>query len=248
MTRSLIMTMALFAGLAGVGAALARTGDDLDFDAIRARAAAQNEDAAVLSTEILRRAEEYRPDAQAIETAARQTVRHLDASALPGGPAGAFDFDEMIAAASANLRDNRGTAPQFMVFVSLAIPEKALEQIIDQTSAAGGFVVFRGFPNNSARQFVAGMSRVVSNADQFASIGVDPRLFRAFGVTAVPTYVAVSSDFSLCDGLTSTTSPPPFDAMSGNVTVRYALETFADNNGPGALVARAALGNMRGGL
>ena len=247
MTRRFLMSLALIGGFAGVGAALAQTIDGLDLDAIRTRAAAQNEDAAVLSAEILRRAKEYRPDAQAIETAARQKVQHLDASALPEGPAGAFDFDEMIAAASGNLKDNSGTAPQFMVFVSLSMPEEALKQIIDQTSAAGGFVVFRGFPNNSAKQFVAGMSKVVSNEDQFASIGVDPRLFRAFGVEAVPTYVAVSSDFSLCDGLNCTTSPPPYDAMSGNVTVRYALETFADDNGPGALVARAGLGNMRRG-
>jgi conjugal transfer pilus assembly protein TrbC len=152
----------------------------------------------------------------------------------------------MIAAASGNLKDNRGSAPQFIVFVSLSMPEEALKQIIDQTSAAGGFVVFRGFPNNSVKQFVAGMSKVVSNDDQFAAIGVDPRLFRAFGVQAVPTYVAVSSDFTPCDGLTCTTTPPPFDAMSGNVTVRYALETFAEDNGPGALVARTALSNMRG--
>jgi conjugal transfer pilus assembly protein TrbC len=32
--------------------------------------------------------------------------------------------------------------------------------------------------------------------------------------------------------------------MEGNVTVRYALETFADANGPGALVARTALANL----
>ena len=91
------------------------------------------------------------------------------------------------------------------------------------------------------------MSKVVTKDDQFAAIGVDPRLFRAFRVEAVPTYVAVSSDFSPCDGLACTTTPPPYDAMSGNVTVAYALETFAEDNGPGALVARTALSNIRAG-
>lgn len=246
MTRRFLMTLALIGGFAGVGAALAQTVEGLDLDAIRARAAAQSEDAAILSAEVARRVEEYRPDAEALDAAAREKVQGLDLAALPKGPAGALDFDEMIAAASGNLKDNRGSAPQFMVFVSLSMPEESLKAIIDQTSAAGGFVVFRGFPNNSVKQFVAGMSKVVSNDDQFAAIGVDPRLFRAFGVQAVPTYVAVSSDFTPCDGLTCTTTPPPFDAMSGNVTVRYALETFAEDNGPGALVARTALSNMRG--
>lgn len=246
MTRKLLITLALIGGFAGVGAALAQPVDGLDLDAIRARAAAQSEDAAILSAELARRLEEYRPDAEALDAAARQKIQSLNPATLPKGPAGAIDFDEMIMAAAGNQTDNRGTAPQFMVFVSLSMPEEALKQIIDQTSAAGGFVVFRGFPNNSSKQFVAGMSKVLTNDDQFASIGVDPRLFRAFGVQAVPTYVAVSSDFTPCDGLSCMTTPPPFDTISGNVTVRYALETFAEDNGPGALVARTALGNMRG--
>ena len=246
MTRRFLITLALIGGFAGVGAALAQTVDGLDLVAIRARAAAQNEDAATLSAEVARRVEEYRPDAAALEAAARQKVEGLDPVTLPKGPSGAIDFDEMILAASGNLTENRATAPQFMVFVSLSMPEDALRQIIDQTTAAGGFVVFRGFPNNSAKQFIAGMSKVLTNDDQFASVGVDPRLFRAFGVQAVPTYVAVSSDFMPCDGLNCTTTPPPFDTMSGNVTVRYALETFSEDNGPGALVARTALSNIRG--
>ena len=67
---------------------------------------------------------------------------------------------------------------------------------------------------------------------------------RAFDVTAVPTMVVSSSDFTPCDGLTCKTTPPPFDRIEGNVTVRYALETFAGENGPGALIARTALANL----
>ncbi|MCE3519097.1 type-F conjugative transfer system pilin assembly protein TrbC, partial [Escherichia coli] len=154
------------------------------------------------------------------------------------------DFDEMIHAASANLKENQGTAQQFMVFVSTSMPEQALKRIIADTSAAGGVVVFRGFPGNSGKAFIAALSRVVEKDQQFASIGIDPRLFRAFDVTAVPTMVVSSSDFTPCDGLTCKTTPPPFDRIEGNVTVRYALETFAGENGPGALVARTALANL----
>ncbi len=88
------------------------------------------------------------------------------------------------------------------------------------------------------------LTRVV-NKGQFASIGVDPRLFRAFQVQAVPTYVSVSSDFDLCAGFSCTTKVPPYDRMIGNVTVEYALSTFAEGNGPGARVAAVALSNMK---
>ena len=229
----------------GTGCAvLAQTVEGLDLDAIRARSAKSEQDATALVNEVERRGDAFRKDAQTVQAVALEQMRTIDKASLPRGPAGAVDFDEMIHAASANLKENQGTAPQFMVFVSTSMPEQALKRIIADTSAAGGVVVFRGFPGNSGKAFIAALSKVVEKDQQFASIGIDPRLFRAFDVTAVPTMVVSSSDFTPCDGLTCKTTPPPFDRIEGNVTVRYALETFAGENGPGALVARTALANL----
>ena len=225
----------------GTGCAvLAQTVEGLDLDAIRARSAKSEQDATALVNEVERRGDAFRKDAQTVQAVALEQMRTIDKA----GPAGAVDFDEMIQAASANLKEAQGTAPQFMVFVSTSMPEQALKRIIADTSAAGGVVVFRGFPGNSGKAFIAALSKVVEKDQQFASIGIDPRLFRAFDVTAVPTMVVSSSDFTPCDGLTCKTTPPPFDRIEGNVTVRYALETFAGENGPGALVARTALANL----
>ena len=229
----------------GTGCAvLAQTVEGLDLDAIRARSAKSEQDATALVNEVERRGDAFRKDAQTVQAVALEQMRTIDKASLPRGPAGAVDFDEMIHAASANLKENQGTAPQFMVFVSTSMPEQALKRIIADTSAAGGVVVFRGFPGNSGKAFIAALSKVVEKDQQFASIGIDPRLFRAFDVTAVPTMVVSSSDFTPCDGLTCKTTPPPFDRIEVNVTVRYALETFAGENGPGALVARTALANL----
>lgn len=229
----------------GTGCAvLAQTVEGLDLDAIRARSAKSEQDATALVNEVERRGDAFRKDAQTVQAVALEQMRTIDKASLPTGPAGAVDFDEMIQAASANLKEAQGTAPQFMVFVSTSMPEQALKRIIADTSAAGGVVVFRGFPGNSGKAFIAALSKVVEKDQQFASIGIDPRLFRAFDVTAVPTMVVSSSDFTPCDGLTCKTTPPPFDRIEGNVTVRYALETFAGENGPGALVARTALANL----
>ena len=229
----------------GTGCAvLAQTVEGLDLDAVRARSAKSEQDATALVNEVERRGDAFRKDAQTVQAVALEQMRTIDKANLPRGPAGAVDFDEMIQAASANLKEAQGTAPQFMVFVSTSMPEQALKRIIADTSAAGGVVVFRGFPGNSGKAFIAALSKVVEKDQQFASIGIDPRLFRAFDVTAVPTMVVSSSDFTPCDGLTCKTTPPPFDRIEGNVTVRYALETFAGENGPGALVARTALANL----
>jgi conjugal transfer pilus assembly protein TrbC len=244
--RRLAIIIGASLAVASVSAVLAQTIEGLDLGAIRARSAEHSADAGALASEVSRRAEEFREDAEAIRKAGLAQVKALDPPTLPKGLSGAVDFDEMISAASQNLSDNRGQAPLFMVFVSLSMPEAALKPIIRDVSQAGGVVVFRGFPGNSAKQFIARLSKVVDDQSQFASIGIDPRLFRAFDVAAVPTYVVASTDFDLCDGLACKTQAPPHDAMAGNVSVQYALSTLADDAGPGALVARTALRNLKG--
>jgi conjugal transfer pilus assembly protein TrbC len=91
----------------------------------------------------------------------------------------------------------------------------------------------------------AALSRVLAPSERRDGVGIDPRLFRAFGIETVPAYVVASSDFDLCDGFDCTTSVPPFDRISGNVTAAYALDTIASGGGPGAKLAaqyRARLG------
>jgi conjugal transfer pilus assembly protein TrbC len=171
-------------------------------------------------------------------------MRRISAKDLPKGPAGPVDFDEIVNGAAINATAKGGEAPQFIVFASLSMPEASLKQLVRDTASAGGVVVFRGFPNNSAKEFVARIGKVVEQG-QFASIGIDPRLFRAFDIQAVPTYVTVSSDFDLCAGFSCQTKVPPYDRMTGNVTVEYALSTFVDGNGPGARVAAVALSSLK---
>lgn len=240
------LLLAASALLLTVGHGLAQTVEGLDIGAIRARAKAQADEAAALSAEVARRTDALKGDAETVRAAALEQVRRLDPAKLPRGGPGAVDFDEVVSAAAGNLADHRGEAPLFMAFVSLSMPEDSLRRVIDDTSRAGGIVVFRGFPQNSARQFVARLSKVVDDRSRFASIGIDPRLFRAFEIGAVPAYVVASTDFDLCDGLACRTVAPPHDRIVGNVTVDHALEAITEARGPGALVAGTALRNLQG--
>jgi conjugal transfer pilus assembly protein TrbC len=80
---------------------------------------------------------------------------------------------------------------------------------------------------------------------QEAHIAIDPRLFRAFKVTAAPTFVVTARAYELCDGFDCSSAAPEHDRMAGNVTVEYALESFASARGPGAGVAGVALASLR---
>ncbi|WP_371262456.1 type-F conjugative transfer system pilin assembly protein TrbC [Sphingobium sp. AP50] len=237
------ISIGILLGMAGISAVLAQTVDGVNVQAIKARAAGLEAEAAAFVGQIKDRGETFREDALAVQEGGTENMRRVAASDLPSGPDGPIDFDAIISGAAANLSAKAGEAPQFIAFASLSMPPASLKQMVRDTAKAGGIVVFRGFPHNSMKAFSTELAKVVEPQD-FASIGIDPRLFRAFDVRAVPTYVAVSSDFDPCSGFRCTTPVPPYDRMIGNVTVRYALERFVSGNGPGARIAAVALGSL----
>jgi len=245
--RRITIVIAAIAGLAGIQA-IAQTVDGLDLEAIKRRSAAMQGDADIFAEHVRNRGDAFREEAVAIQAKSSTNLTALAKADLPVNGDGAFDFDEIIKGASQNVAGTKGDAPQFIAFASLSMPPAALRQLIADTAKAGGVVVFRGFPNNSMKAFGAMLGKVVTDKDQLSNVGIDPRLFRAFNVEAVPTYVAVSTDFDLCSGLNCTTSVPTHDKITGNVSVRYVLDTFVAAHGPGAGVASVALRNLSKGV
>ena len=233
------------AATAGLSALVAQSVDGVDVQAIKKRSAEMAAEAEAFVNHVKDRGEEFREEAVAVREGGTRNMRQIAKRDLPKGPDGAVDFDEIVQGAAANVSVKGGEAPQFIAFASLSMPPRSLKQLIQDTARAGGVVAFRGFPNNSMKEFASRLGQVVERQDQFANVGIDPRLFRAFNVQAVPTYVAVSSDFDLCAGFSCQTRLPPYDRMTGNVTVEYALSSFADGNGPGAKIAAVGLSNMR---
>jgi conjugal transfer pilus assembly protein TrbC len=245
--RRITIVIAAIAGLAGIQA-IAQTIDGLDLEAIKRRSAAMQGDADIFAEHVRNRGDVFREEAVAIQAKSSTNLTALAKADLPVSGDGAFDFDEIIKGASQNVAGTKGDAPQFIAFASLSMPPAALRQLIADTAKAGGVVVFRGFPNNSMKAFSAMLGKVVTDKDQLSNVGIDPRLFRAFNVEAVPTYVAVSTDFDLCSGLNCTTSVPTHDKITGNVSVRYVLDIFFAAHGPGAGVASVALRNLSKGV
>ena len=72
-----------------------------------------------------------------------------------------------------------------------------------------------------------------------------PRSLVLTDVKVAPTFVVVSRDYELCEGFSCSSALPPYDKMVGNVTVEYALESFAGGNGGGSGVAGVALANLK---
>ncbi len=76
---------------------------------------------------------------------------------------------------------------------------------------------------------------------------IDPRLFRIFGIEAIPAVAVVPGGIPPCTSRGCATDPtPPHDRISGNIGLEAALEAIAEEGGPGRTAARRHLASLRG--
>lgn len=226
-----------------IGAALAQVSThDIDLADLRERSTEQAGEADALAATARSRAKAVASTAAETAASARANRSHrADPSAPTAGP---FDFDRIVIDAGNMAREDLGEGPRFIAFASTSLPPASLATMLRDVPRAGGIVVFRGLAQGSGKVMTAALVKVLPIGGSNPGIGIDPRLFRAFAIEAVPTYVVVSSNFSPCDGFDCTTQVPPYDRVSGNVTAAFALATIAAGNGPGARIARAHLARL----
>ena len=236
----------LLAALGGVGVALGQNAGPVNLDEITKREEAQKDNAEDLVAAALARADTARQAAADVaatgQAALRSAPQAAGASVGAIGGAGPVDLDAMVADAR-DMQTSPRSGPMLVAFASLSMPEASLRRLIGDVTAAGGVVVFRGFPAGNPTRFAFAMQKLVAR-DQAASVLIDPRLFRAFAVQAVPTWIATTSDYVPCYSLTCVSTVPPYDRIAGNITTRYALDAIADGGGAGAPVARIGLAHL----
>ena len=168
-------------------ASAAQTAPNIDLAKVRARANVYAEDAAAFAETVSKRGDAYREDAADVGDGAR-TNRDRYADRLATTTDGAdgdtadstFNFDRLIVDSSAAEKASFGEAPRFVAFVSTSMPAASLKRIMTDVPRAGGVVVFRGFPGNSAKRLVAALLKAVDADHAMDGVGIDPRLFRAF--------------------------------------------------------------------
>jgi conjugal transfer pilus assembly protein TrbC len=237
-----------FISLAAIAGAAAQSSEpELDLAAIRAKAEINAGEAEALAATARERAKAVTQEADANARSAQahgQSYAQAAKAAAKPPSQEPFDFDRMVVDAGTMATSELGEAPRFIAFASLSMPPAALKQMIRDVNAAGGVVAVRGFPQGSAKAFTETLGKLALDQDTLGRVGIDPRLFRAFNVTAVPTYVVASSDFDLCDGFDCQTTVPPHDRISGNVKAAFALETIANGQGPAARIASHYLGRL----
>lgn len=125
------------------------------------------------------------------------------------------DYNAMLTNAKAQIGDSR-----LLIFVSSSMPKKTLTNLMQQGSVIGAIFVIRGLINGS----YVNTYRYFYNLKGQNTVGImiNPTLFSAFGVNQVPTYALYQAKQDLLK--TACKVAPKYTKVSGEVTVRYAVE------------------------
>ena len=143
------------------------------------------------------------------------------------------------------LAARRPASADVLIFTSLSVPAASWKQWARDAARSGAPLVLRGVAANSlpdtARQIRARLS------GEEASITIDPRLFRLFGIGRVPAVVVVPGGVPACESRGCSGNPaPPHDLVAGNIGLIAALEAVAAEGEAGREVAKAHLERMTG--
>lgn len=112
------------------------------------------------------------------------------------------------------------TASGLMVFVSSSLPFSNLREHSHYLERLGGKFIMRGLPNNNFMSFLNFLKECKKNK-VIAPVEIDPDLYKKYGIQAVPTIVLDNGE--------------KFDKVSGNITIRKALEIFSERGDTSSL-------------
>ena len=137
------------------------------------------------------------------------------------------------------LKPNAG--PGLLIFISFEMPEPTLARLVDQAARARASLVLRGLVNNSLRDTVERVQRLIGSRQ--VSVQIDPQAFDRFAVTRTPSFVLLrdGAQPQPC-GAAACFASEQFALAAGDVSLDYALE-FIQRSTP--RLARDAGGFLR---
>lgn len=133
--------------------------------------------------------------------------------------------------------------PKLVVFASLSMPEASLKKLSAQVRLAGGVMVFRGLKYGMKR-WKESMEALKPVAEAGAEVQIHPEMFKRYNIQAVPTVVVTATAKAGCQDDTCAAQSA---AVSGDVSLDYALKQLIDRKDEVGKIARDKLKRLRAG-
>jgi type-F conjugative transfer system pilin assembly protein TrbC len=121
---------------------------------------------------------------------------------------------------------------QLLVFISLSQPEQGLIELGKQVKAANGALILRGLVDGSYKKTILALENFIDKAG--IGVSIDPELFTKYQIKQVPTFVITEVSKACAGNLTCI--PASFDKLTGNVSLNYALDKFAQEGDLGQVM------------
>lgn len=129
-----------------------------------------------------------------------------------------------------------------MIFISLSMPKEALVKLAKQAQATNALLVMRGVEGGISKgNWPRAMAALKPISDTGAAVVIHPDYFKQYQVKQVPTFVLVSNKQSLMASCDSSASCDLKLQASGDVSLDYVLELWADSKSPLANIAKNKL-------
>lgn len=236
------------AGFAGLVSA--QETPPIDQDKIDAAIEAISPEVSAFATEVAKRAEAFSEEAHTI-------TDHVMSRLGKDVEVGDTEIDSILALApqiSETREKAANTALGVIVFASFSMDETALRRLVVDAHKAGVPIMLRGFADGSLSATAERMRNLLGEIDGtdgpeaefLGGVVIDPRAYRVFRVDQTPTFIALDGPLPDCDGLDCSAPSPPHDRISGNISLRAALQAIASEGEQAAEHARSALAKLEG--
>jgi len=130
-----------------------------------------------------------------------------------------------------------------IIFASFTMPTASLKRLIKQANLVGASVVLRGLKNNSIKQ--TGLA-IQALGEPMGNVVVNPNAFIKYKVKVVPTIVLASAAKINQVDQVGCALPDHYVAVSGDVSLDYALEKIMHHAPQFGTVAFSYLRQVRG--
>lgn len=137
------------------------------------------------------------------------------------------------------------TYPQLMVFLTLTMPEDALQGWMTETRKAGGVALIRGFHGGKLSTTLARIHEIGGDA---GDLRIDPTAFTRLQIDAVPAVIVLAEPLPACETSGCIGDPvPATDRLKGNTSLSYALRRIVREGNIAPDIARHHLKLLDGG-